>query len=182
MDKYVQLIKLGDEKAFEKIFHSYFERLCYFIKDYVIELETAREIVQETFARLWEIKDTLNENSNIPALLFTIARNNALNYLKHELTKRTYRKFVTDNYNRLHINNIVLSDLIIDQLITNEVRDQINNIIYSLPERCRTAFIMSRNMGMSYKEIAEQMDISVNTVENHISEALKRIRAGLKKI
>jgi len=180
-DLWRQLIGQGDEKAFEVIFHLYFERLCYFAKDYVQDMEVSRELTQETFTRLWEIKDTLNEDSNIKSLLYTIVRNNALNYLKHEFIKKKYNKNTIDNYNRLQLNAISLSDMKIEKLTSDDLRKQIEKIVDGLPEKCRAAFIMSRNLGLSYKEIARQMDVSVNTVENHIALALKKIRNMLKE-
>lgn len=172
-------IRKGDEDMFEKVFHGYFERICCFARDYVSDREVAREIAQEAFIKLWEIRATLEDGSDIPALLFTITRNYALNHLKHLTIREKYRNYRERSYIEAQLNLIALSDMQVEEIFGNEMQLLINEAIDHLPEKCKEVFMMSRNFEMSYKEIAEQLNISVRTVENHIAEALKRLRAKI---
>ncbi|HJZ40254.1 MAG TPA: RNA polymerase sigma-70 factor [Bacteroidales bacterium] len=172
-------IRRGDEDMFEKAFHGYFEKICCFAGDYVTDREVAREIAQEAFIKLWELRATLEDGSDIPALLFTIARNYALNHLKHLTIREKYRNYSERNYVESQLNLIALSDMQVEQIFGSDMQMKINKAIDDLPEKCKEVFMMSRNFAMSYKEIAEQLNISVRTVENHIAEALKRLRAKI---
>jgi RNA polymerase sigma-70 factor (ECF subfamily) len=172
-------IRSGDEKAFEKVFHAYFEKVCYFAKDYVFDWEIAREIAQEAFIKIWEIRTTLEDGSDIPSLLFTITRNNALNHLKHLTIREKYRNYSERSFVESQLNLIALSDLQVDQIFGSDMQLIINQAIDDLPEKCKEVFMMSRNFEMTYKEIALQLNISIRTVENHIAEALKRLRAKI---
>jgi len=175
----IKAIKRGDEKAFETAFHMYFEKICFFAKDYVFDWEVAREIAQESFIKLWEIKEDIKDDTNILSLLCTVTKNNALNYLKHETVKSKFHDYTIQKYNTTQLNIVALSNLTVDKIIAEEMKQQVDKAVEKLPERCRMVFILSRNFELTYKEIAEQLNISVNTVENHIAEALKRIRGQL---
>ncbi|MBN1789075.1 MAG: RNA polymerase sigma-70 factor [Bacteroidales bacterium] len=177
----VDRIRKGDENAFEKVFHAYFERICCFAREYVCDWEVARELAQEAFIRLWEIRDNLDDGSDIPALLFTITRNNALNYMKHLTVRQKYSDYTKQQHLESQLNLIALSDLQVDILFRNDMQKAIHQAVDELPDRCKEVFIMSRHLGMSYKEIAQKLKISGKTVENHISEALKRLRLKIKQ-
>ncbi len=178
----LERIKCGDEISFEQLFHEYFERICFFARDYVCDGEVARELAQETFIRLWEIRATLEDGSDIPALLFTITRNNALNYLKHLTIREKFRNYSEYQYAEQQLNFMALSDLQVEEIFKSDLQKRINEAVDDLPEKCKEVFMMSRNFGMSYKEIAVQLNISLRTVENHISEALKKLRAKINSV
>jgi len=175
----LEMIRRGDENTFERLFHGYFERICYFARDYVCDWEVARELAQETFAKLWEIRASLEDGSDIPALLYTITRNNALNYLKHLTIREKYRNHSETKHVELQLNLMALSDLQVEEIFRHDLQKVIDEAVDDLPEKCKETFVMSRNFDMSYKEIAAQLNISVKTVENHISEALKRLRVKI---
>lgn len=173
-------IRQGDEKAFEALFAAYFQKLCRFATEYVLDKEIARELVQDSFARLWETKDKLQPESNIPALLYAITRNNSLNYLKRIVSHKRYFEYQLNKSNELQLNLIALSDFAIENFIADELQEQIEKAIQELPEKCRSVFEASRNEGLSYMEIAREFNISERTVENHIAAALKKLRERLK--
>lgn len=175
----LQSVRSGDEITFEQIFHGYFERICFFAREYVCDEEVARELAQETFVRLWEIRATLEDGSDIPALLFTIVRNHALNYLKHLTIRDKFRQFSEQQQAERQLNLMALTDLQVEEIFKSDLQQKINEAVDDLPEKCREVFMMSRNFGMSYKEIAAQLNISIKTVENHISEALKKLRVKI---
>jgi RNA polymerase sigma-70 factor (ECF subfamily) len=172
----LESIRDGDENTFKLLFHGYFERICCFARDYVCDVEVARELAQETFIKLWEIRTSLDDGSDIPALLFTIVRNNALNYLKHLTIRDKFRQFSEQQYAERQLNLMALTDLQVEEIFKRDMQQKIDEAVDDLPEKCREVFLMSRNFGMSYREIATQLNISIKTVENHISEALKKLR------
>lgn len=174
-------IRNGNQKAFEKIFNEYYRRLFYYAREYVIDVEIAREFVQEAFLKLWENRATLNERTNFEAFLFTILRNDCLNYLKQVAVKKRYNKFSQQTIFELQLNYEALKDKTSELLFFEELRKEIDNAIEELPPKCREIFMMSRYNEMKYKEIAVKLKISVKTVENQISEALKRLRQTIKK-
>ncbi len=172
----IDQIRSGNEILFEQIFKSYFERICCFVHEYIIDWEGSKELAQETFVRFWEAREGLEDHSDISALLFRIARNLALNYLKHRTVVLRYQKQTEQHYLESQLNLTALMDMQVDRIFRGDLHDELHHAIAELPERCREVFLMSRNFGMSYREIATRLDISERTVENHISEALRKLR------
>ncbi len=169
----------GNHKAFEKVFYIYFKKLYVFAKEYVIDSETARELIQETFVKLWEVKGQLRPDTNISAYLFTMVRNSSINYLKQAITKQQYADYSMFKYQQYFLNYCALIDETSEKLMYKELEEKIHEIINNLPPKCKTIFELSRFQDLKHKEIAQQLNISVKTVENHIAEALKRIHIQL---
>jgi len=172
----IDKVRSGNEAIFEQVFKSNFERICCFIHEYVTDWEGSRELAQETFVRFWEAREGLEDNSDIVALLFRIARNLALNFLKHRAVVNRYQKQTEQQYLESQLNLTALMDMQVNRIFTGDFHEELHQAITELPERCREVFLMSRNFGMSYREIAARLDISERTVENHISEALRKLR------
>jgi RNA polymerase sigma-70 factor, ECF subfamily len=173
-----EIIK-GDHKAFETIFNTYFKKLYVFAKEYVIDSETAREIVQEAFVKLWEVKENLRIDTNISAYLYAMVRNSSISFLKQVIVKKKYVEYSKLKYQRYMLNYYALVDESSEKLIYKELEGKIHDIIEHLPKKCKTVFELSRFKELKHKEIASQLNISVKTVENHIAEALKRIHVQL---
>ena len=177
--QFVKNLKEGDKKSFEKIYEILYYRLINFAKEYVIDMEAAREIVQDSFIRLWESRTRLRYDTNMSSLLFTITRNNSLNYLKHMLAERKYHEYTRQR--QYQLNYIALKDESSEQIIYKELRDRIQFAIEELPPKCRQIFEMSRMKDLKHREIASLLNISIKTVDNQISEALKRIRLQISE-
>ncbi len=177
----IENIIRGNEKAFELIFHKYFQRLFNFAKAYVIDKEVAKEIIQESYMKIWEIRSRLKPESNPEALLFTLVRNIALNYLKHRLIERKYLQ-TAKQQNEIHrLHYVALKNDVIEKLYSAEIQAALNRAIENLPTRCRQVFKLSRIENLANKEIASKLNISVKTVENQITAALKRIRPAIRE-
>jgi RNA polymerase sigma-70 factor (ECF subfamily) len=132
-ESWQNLIKVGFEKAFEILFHLYFERLSRFAKGYVIDQEISKELVQDAFLKLWEIRESLGSDANYKAILYTITRNNSLNYLKHEIVKKKYRQNNIIRFS-LELNYIALNDTSFEAFIANDLNIHIKKIINELPK------------------------------------------------
>jgi RNA polymerase sigma-70 factor (ECF subfamily) len=160
-----------DEAYFEKIFREHFKDLCYYAINFVKDYETAREITQEAFIALWDKRSSIETSLPVKAYLKTSVYHKSLNYL------RDNKKFNHDLLNAEGRMNIV--DESGDKMVFKEVEKAVMAAIAQLPEKCREAFTLNRFEGKKYQEVAEAMNISVKTVEIHISKALQHLREKL---
>lgn len=165
-------IKTLDKATFELLFKSNFKGLCYFAQKYVKDIETSKEIVQDAFISLWEKRETIDLSKPVKSYLTTIIYNKSLNYL------RDHKKFDRDilGFENLLHENTPDAD---SRIITTEITQRINDAIAELPEKCREVFLLSRHENLKYQEIADQMQISVKTVETQMSKALQHMRIRL---
>lgn len=162
---------IGDH--FDKIYVMYFSRMKRFAKEYVLSDEDAENIVQDVFMLLWEKRDILEIQVSLVPYLFSLVKNKCLDYLRRKVVVEEYKQELSVKLFSLELMNYSFaSDEEIEQLITNAID--------KLPDRCREIFIKSRIEGKKYREIAEELHISINTVENQMSIALKKLRMELK--
>lgn len=169
------------QKSFSQIYSIYFTKMIRFSQAYVIAEEDAENIVQDIFLYLWEHPDVFKTIYNMDAFLFTMLRNRCLTFLKHTLyVNKRKQPLQTVEEQELEMNLYSLQQFDESFFTLEEAETLINDVIGKLPERCRKIFILSRIEGLKYKEIAEKLNISVNTVENQISIALRKLKIELK--
>ncbi len=166
-------ISQGDKQAFEQVFKSYYALLCRYAKSLVNDLDEAEEVVQNTFYIIWSKRETLEIKGSLKAYLYRAVHNDCLNKLKH----LQIRKAHADHYK--HTNSGAYEDTG-KALQAKELRQKIEQAIVTLPEQCGKVFRLNRFEELKYQEIAEQLNISVKTVENHMGKALKLMREQLK--
>ncbi|MFA8433065.1 MAG: RNA polymerase sigma-70 factor [Marinifilaceae bacterium] len=176
----LKLLQNGNEEVFKEIFHTHFHSLYYYAKDFVVRDAIAKEIVQESFLTLWEKKDNLLPNTIIRAYLFSITRNKCLNYLKHIQIENNHKELTKKESLELQLNEIALEYDGNDLYVAKELQKKITQSIDSLPDQCKKIFQMSRWESLKYSEIAEKLNLSVKTVENQMSKALRLLRENLK--
>lgn len=164
----VTLLKQGDADAFEKVFFSFADRLYYFAMRYIRNQSDAEEIVQEVFVKLWENRENLNENLSFSGYLFTIARNTIFNQNRKKVNEQAYHDYVR---NFLEISSSKTED----DLIYSDIKSIIDKVVEELPPQRKLIYKLSRESGLSYREIAEQLNLSERTVEAHIRLALKTL-------
>ncbi len=158
---------------FDRIYVTYYPRMMRFAKEYVLLEEDAENIVQDIFLLLWEKRDVLDIRISLVSYLFTLVKNKCLDFLSHKTVSEDFaNEWKVKQASLEQLNYSFTSDEDIEQLITSAID--------SLPERCREVFIKSRIEGKRYKEIAQELDISVNTVEGQMSIALRKLRIELK--
>jgi len=165
-------IKSGDKKAFEQLFYEHYQMLVRYAFTYMKDHNIAEEVVQDIMVKFWEKRAELPDYVKVKPYLFRMTGNHCLNVLKHEKVKLQYQTETVAN-------GISMSDGF-EVISSNELNTEIKKAIADLPEQCGKVFLLSRDEGLSYKEIAESLDISVKTVENHIGKALKLLREALK--
>jgi len=173
-------IKNGDEKAFALIFHDWYGSLLHFCQQYIFDFEAARNIVQNVFLKLWERRDTLEENSSLKAYLYVMARNESISYLRHLKTEAGFHKNVRNFNADLELNLEAINELDFGRIDLEQISSVIETVIASLPERCQEVFRMSRYEELKNREIAERLQISEKAVEANMTRAFKTLRDKLK--
>ncbi|MBN2104626.1 RNA polymerase sigma-70 factor [bacterium] len=159
----------GDTDAFERLFRTYSRGLIHFCLRYVNDLHIAENCVQEVFIHIWEHRSKLDPKQNIKSYLFTAVRNRALKEIRRETVRRNYQPHIIlepiiDPYQKMH---------------AKELESAIAEAIAGLPEKCRQVFEMNRFEELTYREIAEILNISIKTVETQMGRALKQLRQAL---
>jgi RNA polymerase sigma-70 factor (ECF subfamily) len=146
-----------------------------------VDNETAEDIVQDVFIYVWENKGNITIHTSIQAYLFKATYTRCLNYLNRQKMMTTNHRYI-ENELRNYETSFFDPDKneIIRKLYMNDLRDEINQAIESLPQKCREVFTLSYLMDMQNKEISKLLDISVSTVEKHINYALKILRKLLQ--
>ena len=172
-------LKAGDIKAFELLYNEQYISLCHYARRFVLDLDTAREIVQDVFVRIWEKKRSLPVEISLKTYLYTSVRNKCLDYLKHLKVEYDFEKMRIRELRESGNNSFDTIDHPLDGLITKELEKAIEDSIENLPEKCREIFKMSRYSGLKYREIAEERNISVKTVETQMSRAIRSLKKEL---
>ena len=168
----VERLQKGDVEAFDLIYEKYSGKLYAFGLKYLKSTEEAEELVQSVFLKLWENYKILKKELSFKSYLFTIAYNDICKLFR----KRNYRlKFIDDTL----YENSQFSSEIEEGIDYHSVLEQVELIVNKLPEKQKTIFLKRRKEGKSTKEIAEEVGLSLGTVDNYISESLKFIRRRL---
>lgn len=167
-------IQSGQTPAFEMLFKTYYQPLCRYATGYLKDPDGAEEIVQAAFIGLWEKRKTISIETSLKAYLYRAVRNSCLNELKHEQVKQ---KYLAGEMKKEEPQTEPADHLAIHV----ELEDKIRAAIQTLPEQCRLIFTMSRFEELKYQEIADQLNLSVKTVENQMGKAIKIMRAQLKE-
>lgn len=169
----VESLKADDAGAFEQLFKHYYQPLCRFAVTILHNQDDAEEVVQEVMVKLWEGRNNLQINLSLKSYLYRMVHNSCITDIRKEKVR---------NMHAVHVKNHgeVLSDDASASIRKNELERMIAGAIEQLPEQCRLVFKLSRFEQMKYSEIAQHLDISVKTVENHMGKALRMLRESLK--
>ncbi len=159
------------QEIFEIFFRDYFKPLVNFANKFLQNIDNSKEIVHDVFIKLWEKRDTIDMQNSVKSYLYTSVNNRCLNFI------RDNKKFT----NNLDFDSINTAIDPVDVLTENEIQCIIDKTLTQLSPKVRTVFELSRYENLKYKEIAEKLNISVKTVESHISKALKELRNNLKE-
>lgn len=162
---------------FEKLYKLYYPKMFAFAKNYVPANEDAENIVQDVFLILWERKEEIEISFTLTTYLFTLVKKRCLNFLRHKLIEEEYNSQMKEE---LGFKLYALETFNYSYQSEEELQEVIQRALDTLPERCREVFIKSRIEGLKYKEISDELGISVNTVENQMVTALKKLRVALK--
>lgn len=164
----------GDENAFCDLYANYKNRLVYFALKFLKSQEIAEDLFQDVFTIIWKNRNAINPNESFSSYVYTITRNLVLNQLRNisnenELKEKILANAIDGNNNTT------------ENILANDLQKHITYAIALLTPRQQEIFKMSREEQMSNKEIAKELGLSVNTVQEHITTSLKTIRNYLSK-
>lgn len=168
-------------KHFNTLFNEYYRRFILFATGYVKEVEIAEDFVSEAFTTYWENRENLLPNTNPQAYILAIIKNKCLNYLQHQQVHFRVTAELQEHAEWLRqtkINTLEACDP--DFLFSEEIQEIIDNTLKKLPQKTRQIFSLSRQQGLTYKEIAEKTHLNQKTIEFHVSKALSLLRLSLK--
>lgn len=166
-----KIMSIKDPRTFESMFKSHYEMLVHFALKYIPDEEMAEEVVQEMFSNLWIKADKVIIRTSLKSYLFGAVRNACLNHIKHEKVKKAFAD--SERFTLPRENNL-------DFLELDELKERIDQAFEKIPSKCREIFEMSRYEGKKYQEIADELSLSIKTVENQMGKALKILREELK--
>lgn len=168
-----QVAFFNDQQAYNALFLHFYPSLQQFAFSFLKSKQLSEEAVSDVFIKIWEKRKTLHTITNLKFYLFTSTRNTALNYLKKQ---KGLQNVLPDEY------WVELKSVFFDPeqlMITAEMIRNIHTAVQSLPARCKLIFKLVKEEGLKYREVAELLDISVKTVENQMTLALKKIGSAI---
>ena len=159
--KYLEELGKGDHKAFDMLYIQYSPRLKHFLTGFIKNRDEASDMTQDIFYKIWTNRETISKVDSFKAYLFRMARNMIYDYYEHSL--------IEENYQQKEQRRSTYDDLIEEELYARELSLLIDIAVEKMPPQRRNIFIMSRKDGLSNEEIAQRLNISKRTVENHTS-------------
>ncbi len=165
----VEGLKEGLSGSFDELFNLYANKIFKFAFSFLKSEETSKEIVQDTFLRIWVMHHAVDPEQSFKSLLFTLAYNNIMTKFREKIKEKKYREYIltsaTEYYDQERI------------FLAEDLKSYVLRIIDRLPPRRKEIFILRKEYNMTYKDISEKLGVSVKTVENNINLAIKFIKA-----
>jgi RNA polymerase sigma-70 factor (family 1) len=167
-------LKKGDILAYDEMYHHYCHKLYSFVFRMLKDEADAEDIVQEVFIKIWELREKLDDGKLFNSYIFTIAYNSSVSLIRKKISSLKYvehlREFAVTQF----------EDNSLSEIEINELNRLVERLIQNLPERQKRVYLSHRERGLTYPEIAMEMGISKNTVENHMVKTLRYLRKNLK--
>lgn len=165
-------LKRGDKSAFTLIYNAYVGKSFNFVFSLVKDRETAKDIVQETFIKVYLKRETISKVNSFSSYLYMMLRNAVLDYFDSEMVKLRYMHRIQETAEDF-------ADVVNETMNVNELSEQIESVLSGMPRQRQNIFRLSRYRGVPNNEIARMFGISQRTVENHLTNALRDIRKKL---
>lgn len=169
----VALLKTGNQAAFTEIYDRYWRIMYGHVYKMLLDEEESKDVIQELFSSLWISSDRIPDQLNLSGYLYVMAKNKVLNLIRKNKFQAAYlnslAKFINDS-----------STATMDELNERDLAAAIEREIQSLPPRMKQVFELSRKENLSYKEIAERLGISEETVKKQVHNSIKAIKHHLK--
>jgi RNA polymerase sigma-70 factor (ECF subfamily) len=163
----------GDEQAFERVFTEWFGRLHAYAFSILKDDALAEEVVQSVFCRIWEKRGGLQVHTSLRAYLYGTVYHECVNWLRQEKNSKTHRSHV------LRSSSQTAAETAAGKTELGQLEKRLQQALDELPDQCRAIFQLSRFGELKYREIADQMGLSIKTVEAQMTKALKLLRKKL---
>lgn len=173
-------LKAGNEKAFEYFFNKYYSHILGFCIQFIYDKPQSAGITQDAFLNLWINKDKIEKVSGIESFLYTFAKSKCLNAIRHNQVKERYKSKVLNKKER-ELDFDILNSINFDTLALSELEDLISKSIEDLPEKTKIIFQKKRFENKKNQEIATELNLTVKSVEAHMTKALKILRISLSE-
>jgi RNA polymerase sigma-70 factor (ECF subfamily) len=167
------LLKKGDMTAFNSIYNKYCYKLHEFVLTYLKQEEDAEEIVQEVFVKIWESRGKIDIYSSFESFLFTIAYNATISLLRKRVSENKSREYLKS------LQQIDTAEPIIDEIQFRELNQKVQSLLEQLTPRQKEIYLLSREDSLTHKEIAQKLNISESTVNNHLVTTLKYLKSHI---
>ncbi|MGJ1234552.1 MULTISPECIES: RNA polymerase sigma factor [Sphingobacterium] len=169
-------LKEGDHNAFMEVYEKYNRGIYHFIKKFIQDTDTIDDIIHDAFLNLWKYRSNIKNNLSLQAYLYRISRNIIFKHLKEKI--RSAEAILETSSDNQSFDNSPSADYSLESSEYDKIYEL---AIGQLPPQRKRIFLMSREEGLSYKEIADHLKISPNTVKEHMSLAMKTIREYIAK-
>lgn len=164
-------ISKGDQDAFRLFFDSQYPKVNRFVSYLIRKGEVKEEVISDVFLSVWQQREKMTVIVNLDAYLYTLTRNKALDYIRQSA--------IPVAVEQLSVGFISGDGSPEDNLMNKELDEKIRESIESLPEKCKLVFLMAKEQGLKYREIAEILQISEKTVNAQMVIALKKMNTAL---
>lgn len=172
--KLLYQLKIGDKNAINQLYARYSERLYRFAIGYLKSEAETLDVVQEVFIRLWDKRATIKAETNIESYLFTIAKNTIISTFRKKASEKEYLEY-------LKVKVVKNSSDTSEQVDYNFLSEQVQELIAQLPKQRQRIYILSKEKGFTNRAIADELKISIKTVEDHITKARRFLKENLKE-
>lgn len=173
----VEGLKGGKKTVIDQIYYAYHKRIYAFALSLLKSEEDALDMVHEVFVKLWIKRHDLEDNTKIEPLIFTITRNTVLSLFRKRASENKY-------YDQLaNVTNIQKNASNTEEQVNYTfLKEQVDQLVEQLPSKSQRVYLLSRENGLSNKEISQKLGIAEKTVEDHITKALTFLRKNLKNM
>lgn len=173
--KLLAQLKKGDQNAFKEIFDQHYSLLCAIAYHYVKDTAVSETLAEDALLSVWDKFEELTFTTSLKAYLLRTVRNKSIDYLRASKIEESHI-----NIDEVSNHCFLPDEELFEKYVAAELEQKIEAAINTLPEECRNVFIMSRYDDRSYQEIANYLNISINTVKYHMKRALNLLREELK--
>jgi RNA polymerase sigma-70 factor, ECF subfamily len=168
-------LKNNDKSALDEIFNYYYPRLFSFSKRILKIEDEIDDILQDVFLKIWLNRNKISNPETFNAFIFTITKNALLNLIRSNINNQAFK----EEFSRRIISSEYVTQ---NEIEFKEIKTAIDQIVSKLPEKRQKVFLLSRNDGLSNNEIAQKLNISEKTVEDHITHSIRLLKKSLSEI
>lgn len=184
LDELIFRLRQSDRSALDEVYTAYYSLLVNYAA-LMVSRETAKDIVHDVFLRLWNNRENLVAQAgcgNVRAYLFRSVYNACVGVIRHRLSKLNHENWLNRELDSEYEYYDIDRNEALRSLYDRDIHERIDKAVAKLPAKCREVFLLSYAEGLSNKKIAEKLGLSVSTVENHVHNALVRLRTMLKDV